>query len=131
MQISVLIYDLFTEPAPLGIKFADVESLQSVNVTWSPISSSYIPDGNLRFDNIKSECYPAAAHYSNSLSLYTMCSLLREMPHHVRSTTSLSLPLMLVPPTLEMVTVYPAQCSAPCYLLYLIFKCWSPPLILC
>ena len=54
--------------------------------------------------------------------------LLLKVPHPVRSTTSLSLPLMLVPPTLELVAVYPAQCSAGCYLLYLIKEYWSRPL---
>ena len=38
------------------------------------------------------------------------------MPHPVRSTTSLSLPLMLVPPTLELVAAYQGQ-SPQCYLL--------------
>ena len=45
---------------------------------------------------------------SIQLSLTTV-SLFLKVPHPVRSTTSLSLPLTMVPPTPELVAVYPAQ----------------------
>ena len=60
----------------------------------------------------------------NFISPFTY-SMLLMVPHPVKSTTSLSPPLTLVPATLELAAVYPAQCLAGCYLLYLILADWN------
>ena len=80
----------------------------------------------LHLDHYKQQQHSRSASNTETRSTNPiMNSLLLKVPHLVRSTTSLSLPIMLVPSTLELVAVYPAQCSAKCCLLYLILALQS------
>ena len=86
--------------------FSDDIGEWSVNFSWSPlpiaankIYNMLVKNGNNYVESFQSyESYYILVH----------CSILK-VPHPVRSTTSLSLSLMLVLPTLALVAVYPAQ----------------------
>ena len=110
------------DPTPLNLKVFDV-GVGSVNLTWG------LSVGGADQSFLLTISHGAVKVYL--LLSPTTTSLLLKVPHPVRSTTSLSLPLMLVPPTLELVAVYPAQWSAPCYLLYLALIDLNLPWILC